>query len=173
MISRWTCLAWNRPCRCCFRVIQQQTYMSRSLIFSTTQISIVLKTCGTQRGQNCTRSLISKAFTCCTLLDGLPGYGSKCPFDFRLRMSGAVVPCDAKSASGSALIVVNALEGVVRSWSLSHGLDDVECLSRYRGALSPSRSSDLLLKQKMPAFATFFDHYEQIPAAPSPSISEE
>ena len=59
------------------------------------------------------------------------------PFDFRLSISDLIIPCDIKSASGSAFLLVHGeLNGLVQRWAKDRGLGAVEFRLRYQGTLT-------------------------------------
>lgn len=110
-------------------------------------------------------------FERCGLLYSLgwpPGYGDTPPFDFRTRVSGQIVLCDAKPASGNGLeLVRHSIEEVVKDWAESRGLSAVQVSVDYRGTTTQQVVGPALRQgHALAQFAADLDRHAGIPATP-------
>jgi hypothetical protein len=95
-----------------------------------------------------------------------PGYSATPPFDFRTRVSGQIVLCDAKPASGNALdLVRRAIKEIVTQWTARHGLTAVQVLVNYRGTMTQQVVGPALRRgSALAQFAADLDTHDDIPA---------
>jgi hypothetical protein len=90
------------------------------------------------------------------------------PFDFRLSISELIIPCDVKSASGSAFLLVNGeLNGLVQRWAKDRGLGAVEFRLRYHGTLAQEVVGPSFIgKAPLNEFRTELDTLLKVPEVP-------
>jgi hypothetical protein len=110
-------------------------------------------------------------FERCGLLYSLgwpAGYSDTPPFDFRTRVSGQIVLCDAKPASGNGFdLVRQAIEKVVKEWTENRGLATVQVCLDYRGTITQQVVGPVLRQgQALAQFAADLNRHAGIPEAP-------
>lgn len=110
-------------------------------------------------------------FERCGLLYSLgwpAGYGTTPPFDFRTCVSGQIVLCDAKPASGNGLgLVRDSIEKIVKEWAESLGLSKVQVFVDYRGTMTQQVVGPALRQgHALAQFSADLDRHADIPAAP-------
>jgi hypothetical protein len=110
-------------------------------------------------------------FERCGLLYSLgwpAGYSDTPPFDFRTRVSGQIVLCDAKPASGNGLALVRqAIEKIVKEWTENRGLAALQACLDYRGTITQQVVGPVLRQgQVLAQFAADLNRHARIPEAP-------
>jgi hypothetical protein len=110
-------------------------------------------------------------FERCGLLYSLgwpAGYSDTPPFDFRTRVSGQIVLCDAKPASGNGLdLVRQAIEKIVQEWTEKRGFAAVQVCLDYRGTITQQLVGPALRQgQALEQFAVDLNRHADIPEVP-------
>lgn len=96
------------------------------------------------------------------------GYSDTPPFDFRTCVSGQIILCDAKPASGNGFdLVRQSIEKIVKDWAESRGLSAVQVSVDYRGTMTQQAVGPALREGHVLAqFAADLDRHADIPVAP-------
>ena len=97
-----------------------------------------------------------------------PGYSDTPPFDFRAQISGTVLLCDAKPASGNGLEMVRkAIAPVIESWRVDRGIEDLQTSLDYRGTITQQALGTPLRETTALAdFGVELDRHTEIPDGP-------